>query len=63
VNKLYIPPQALYDAGQAWKMGGTLGLGLWLSKYWPHFSVKDYGDLIRMVRLDLNDNTDYSKEV
>lgn len=52
----------LREAAQAWNIGGTLALGLWLSKHKPHFSTRDYGELVGMVRMELGDQTDYSKE-
>lgn len=59
---LKLNPHQLAAACEAWQSGGTLGLGLWLSKHKPHFTVADYGELVEMVRAELNDATDYSKE-
>jgi hypothetical protein len=42
--------------------GGTLSLGLWLSKHKAHFTAADYAELVGLVRTELNDTTDYSKE-
>ena len=53
---------ALREACEAWDHGGTLSLGLWLSRYKPRFSVADYGALVQLVRDELGDDTDYSKE-
>jgi hypothetical protein len=52
----------LREACAAWQSGGTLGLGLWLSKHTPRFTVAQYGDLVAMVRVELNDSRDYSQE-
>ena len=52
----------LHDACHAWASGGTLGLGLWLSKHKPHFTTHDYGELVAMVRAELNDTADYAQE-
>ena len=40
--------------------GGTLGLGLWLSKHKPRFTVADYAELLAIVRAETGDDTDYS---
>jgi len=61
-NTAGMTPRQVDAACDAWQSGGTLGLGLWLSKHKPRFSVHDYGELVAMVRAELNDNTDYSKE-
>ncbi len=55
-----MPRRQLREACAAWTSGGTLGLGLWLSKHKAHFTVNDYGDLVAMVRVELRDDTDYS---
>lgn len=55
-----LTPRQLREACAAWTSGGTLGLGLWLSKHTPHFTVHDYGELVAMVRVELHDDTDYS---
>jgi hypothetical protein len=49
-------------AAQAWQRGGTLGLGAWLAKTKPRFTVKDYAEAVRMAREELGDWTDYSQE-
>jgi hypothetical protein len=61
-DELKLLKRDLHAACNAWQSGGTLGLGLWLSKHKPHFTVADYGDLVELVRAELNDQTDYSKE-
>ena len=53
---------ALREACHAWQVGGTLMLGLWLARYKPKFSVKDYSELVEMVRVALDDHKDYSQE-
>lgn len=60
MGKLTIGKRQLRDACQAWQSGGTLGLGLWISKFKAHFTVADYGELIALVRAELGDDTDYS---
>lgn len=62
MNDLKLSPAALREACHAWQIGGTLALGLWLARYKPHFTVADYGALVRLVRAELDDDTDYSKE-
>ena len=62
IDPLHMSASEINSACTAWQSGGTLSLGLWLSKYKPHFSVKDYGDLVQLARDELNDTTDYSKE-
>jgi len=57
-----MPRRELREACHAWQSGGTLGLGLWLSKHKPRFTVHDYGDLVAMVRVELRDDTDYAQE-
>lgn len=52
---------ALAEACHAWQTGGTLALSLWLSRYKPRFTTADYGALVRLVRAELGDTTDYSK--
>lgn len=61
-NELTISRRQLHDACAAWQSGGTLGLGLWLSKHKAHFSTRDYAELVGLVRTELNDWTDYSEE-
>lgn len=62
IDKFSLSETAITEACHAWQSGGTMGLSLWLSRYKPHFSVKDYSDLIELVRDETNDTTDYSKE-
>ena len=59
---MMIGRQQLRAACHAWASGGTLGLGLWLSKHKPHFTTHDYGELVAMVRAELSDTTDYAQE-
>lgn len=59
---LVIGRRQLAAACVAWQSGGTLSLGLWLSKHKPHFSVQDYAELVGLVRVESDDTTDYSKE-
>ena len=61
-NSLTIGKRQLHDACHAWASGGTLGLGRWLSKHKPHFTTHDYGELVAMVRAELNDTADYAQE-
>lgn len=57
-----LTPRHLREACAAWRDGGTLALGAWLARYKPRFSTKDYSDLVQLVREELQDYTDYSKE-
>ena len=50
------------SAARAWQTGGTLALGHWLAHYKPRFSTQDYAALVALVRAELGDTTDYSKE-
>ncbi len=59
-NSLTIGRRQLQAACVAWQSGGTLGLGLWLSKHKLHFTAADYCELVVMVRAELGDATDYS---
>jgi len=64
-SDLKISQRQLHAACDVWGRtpttgGGTLGLGLWLSKHKPHFTVADYAELVAMVRAELGDDTDYS---
>lgn len=61
-DHLTISRRQLQEACEAWESGGCLGLGLWLSKHKPHFTTKDYGELVGLVRAELGDDRDYSKE-
>lgn len=47
---------------RAWRDGGTLSLGLLLTKIRPRFTVADYGVAVRVAREELGDTTDYSQE-
>lgn len=46
----------------AWQVGGSLSLGLLLSKVRSHFAASDYAEAVRVAREELNDQTDYSKD-
>lgn len=48
-------------ASTAWASGGSLALGAWATKHLPHFTVAEYGELVREVRDYLGDDTDYSQ--
>jgi hypothetical protein len=61
-DSLTIGKRQLRAACDAWQSGGTLALGLWLSRHKAHFTVKDYSELVEMVRAETGDTTDYSKE-
>lgn len=61
-SELQLTGNQLRAASAAWQSGGTLGIGLWLSKHKPHFTVADYAELVGLVRAELHDTTDYSKE-
>ena len=61
-SDLQITSSQLCAASEAWRSGGTLSLGLWLSKHKPYFTVADYAELVELVRAETNDTTDYSKE-
>lgn len=60
-NSLKLNSRQLHAACDAWLSGGSLGLGLWLSRHKPHFVARDYAELIARVRAELNDDTDYSQ--
>lgn len=62
IDKYSLSETAIREACEAWQHGGTLSLGLWLSKYKPRYTVQDYGALVRLVRAELDDDTDYSQE-
>lgn len=62
MSALTISRRQLLEACHAWQSGGTLGLGLWMSRFKPHFSVGDYSEIVALVRAELNDTTDYSQE-
>ena len=62
-SKLALSETAIREACEAWDHGGSLSLGLWLSRYKPRFNVADYGALVALVRAEMDDDTDYSKEV
>lgn len=59
-TSLTIGRAQLRAACAAWQSGGTLSLGRWIARYTPHFTVADYGELVALVRAELNDDTDYS---
>ena len=59
---LNVSKRQLRAACAAWSSGGTLALGLWLSKHKPRFSTHDYGELVAMVRAELHDDTDYGAQ-
>ena len=63
IDPLHVSEVAIREACEAWQHGGTLSLGLWLSKYKPRFTVADYSALVKLVRAELDDDTDYSKEL
>jgi hypothetical protein len=52
--------EELASAAYAWQSGGSLALGAWAARHMPHFSVAEYGALVREVRDYLGDDTDYS---
>lgn len=62
IDPLHMTDAEIASACHAWDSGGSLSLGLWLSRYKPHFSVNDYADLVQLVRDELGDSTDYSQE-
>lgn len=47
---------------RAWDTGGSLILGLTLSRIRPHFTVADYAAAVAAAREELGDETDYSLE-
>ncbi len=61
-DTLIIGKRQLREACAAWQSGGTMALGLGLSKHKPRFGTNDYADLVEMVRAELKDERDYSKE-
>jgi hypothetical protein len=66
-HELTIGKRQLRAACDAWGWttdtgGGSMGLALWLSRHKAHFTVKDYSELIELVRAETGDTTDYSKE-
>jgi hypothetical protein len=61
---LHLTPGQLRTAAQAWESGGCIGLGHWaaradLSQYGPLV----YGELVALVRVELDDHTNYSQEL
>ena len=60
-SNLQLSRRALQEACEAWERGGTMSLGLWLSRFKPRFNAAEYGDLVAMVRAELDDDIDYSK--
>lgn len=62
MSGLTIGKRQLRAACHAWQSGGSAGLGLWLSRHKARFSVQDYSELVAMVRAELADERDYSKE-
>ncbi len=61
INKYTISETAITEACHAWQIGGSLALGLWLSKFKPKFNTQDYAAIVGLVRVELSDTTDYSK--
>lgn len=59
---LSISKRQLRTACDAWASGGCLGLGLWLSRHKEYHTVADYGELVALVRVEIGDTTDYSKQ-
>jgi hypothetical protein len=60
---LHLTPGQLNAACTAWEQGGCQLLGLWgahnIKATW---GVRRYAELIALVRCELNDYVDYSKE-
>lgn len=55
----------LKEACDAWgwtpyEGGGSLGLGSWMAKRFPRFSPTDYAAVLRQVRKETGDKTNYS---
>lgn len=50
----------LQQACRAWDSGGNLGLGAWACKVLNPWDARAYGELVDVVRDELNDYTDYS---
>jgi hypothetical protein len=59
---LTIGKRQLSQACEAWRSGGCLGLGLWLSRHKQYHTVADYAELVGLVRAELGDDTDYGRE-
>jgi hypothetical protein len=62
IDKFSLTEVAIQEACQSWETGGTQGLSHWLTRYKPKFTVQDYSELVRLVRLELDDQTDYSHD-
>lgn len=60
-SSIKLTPRQLHAACDTWLSGGSLGLGLWLSRHKPHFVARDYAELIARVRAELKDDTNYSQ--
>lgn len=60
-DHLTIGKRQLAQACEAWRSGGCLAIGLWLSRHKAHFTVADYGELVGLVRVELGDDTDYAE--
>lgn len=56
-----LTPAQLSAACVAWQFGCPV-FGLWAARNIKHMTVRQYGDLIALVRRELHDTTDYSKE-
>lgn len=58
----------LRAAAAKWEHDGCLGLALWLAGHMERttsrrgYTTAQYGDLVRKVRDELNDTTDYSHD-
>lgn len=58
---LRLTPGQLREACKFWTWGCPF-FGAWAVKQFDHLTVRQYGELVALVRRELNDTTDYSKE-
>lgn len=59
--KRELTPTQLVTLAAAWQSGGCQVLGAKLAKVWPHFSVAEYGRVVKAVRGYLHDDMDYAR--
>jgi hypothetical protein len=60
---LHLTPGQLRTACAAWESGGCIGLGHWAARAdLPQYGPLVYGELIDLVRTELNDTTDYQRQ-
>jgi hypothetical protein len=64
MKPITLTSRQLHAACHAWEIGGHLALGLWAAKAeLKDWCVRTYGELVRAVREELMDNTNYAEMV